>query len=315
MKTKIPGIHHVTAISGAAQENLDFYTKMLGLRFVKKTVNFDDPGTYHLYYGNETGTPGTIMTFFPWANAVPGRVGSGMTSATAFSIPESSIDYWMERFADAGYDFAAPVERFDDRVLGLVDPHGLPLELVAHADGDRLPGWADGPADPEHAIRSFHGVTLNIANPQPTATLLTEVFGYEKIGDSNGRLRFQAAAGSDGTLAHAAYVDLVSIPERGRPGKGTIHHVAFRVQDDDKQVEIRRFIADIGFNVTPVIDRNYFHSIYFREPGGVLFEIATDPPGFTADESLDDLGTALKLPAQHEHRRSELEKRLPALRV
>lgn len=315
MKTKIPGIHHVTAISGDAQENLDFYTKMLGLRFVKKTVNFDDPGTYHLYYGNETGTPGTIMTFFPWAYAVPGRAGTGMTEATAFSIPKGSIGYWMARFADAGYDFAAPVRRFDEHVLALKDPHGLPLELIAHEEANTLPGWANGPVPAEHALRSFHGVTLNVTNPEPTAILLKEVFGYELIGEASGRMRFRAAANAAGDIAHASTVDLISLPERGRSGKGTVHHVAFRVPGDEEQQDIRRFIADIGFNVTPVIDRNYFHSIYFREPGGVLFEIATDPPGFTADENLADLGTALKLPPQHEPRRTELEKRLVPLSV
>lgn len=309
----IPGIHHVTAIAGPAQENLDFYAGLLGLRFVKKTVNFDDPGTYHFYYGNGTGQPGSILTFFPWANAFPGKNGTGFATATAFSVPASALDFWMERFADAAYDFDAPIERFGEQVLALNDPHGLPIELVADAREDSAEPWAHGPVPAEAAIRAFHGVTLSMRQADRSIPLIAEVFGYEALAEDGDRIRFRAS----GAGAPAAYVDVLRLPNGlpGRQGTGTVHHVAFRAKDDDELEFWRGHLSNLGLRVTTIIDRQYFHSIYFREPNGILYEIATDPPGFTADEPQETLGHALKLPAQYEHRRAELERVLPAVQI
>jgi len=302
MKPTISGLHHVTAIAGPAQRNVDFYAGFLGLRLVKKTVNFDDPGTYHLYYGDDAGRPGTILTFFPWADVVPGRAGAGMTEETAFSVPQETLDDWMSRFAEAGYDFDAPTERFGEQVLTFKDPDGLGLALVAHAEAGSRPA--------SYAVRSFHSVTLQLASPARTARLLTDVFGYEAKGEDNWRLRFQAPG-----EAHAGILDLIPARERGRAGAGTVHHIAFRAHDEAEQLEWRERVQAFGLQVTEVKDRNYFKSIYFREPGGVLFEIATDPPGFTADETMEELGSHLKLPAWLEPRRAWLEAQLPVLNM
>ncbi len=302
MPSPLSGLHHVSAIAGPPQPNVDFYVGALGLRLVKRTVNFDDPGTYHLYYGDEAGRPGTAMTFFPWANAVPGRAGGGMPSATAFSVPSDSLDFWMGRFADRALDFDAPTERFGDAVLALADPDGLPLELVAH---DAAPAE---PIPDERAIRGFHSVTLALADLTPTAKVLTDVFGWDEIGEEGGRLRFRAPGSGP-----ASVVDLVRTDERGRPGAGTVHHIAFRARGDDEQRAWRDALRTAGLRPTDVKDRQYFRSIYFREPGGVLFEIATDGPGFTADESVADLGASLKLPPWLEARRATIAQRLPPL--
>jgi glyoxalase family protein len=315
----IPGIHHVTAIAGDPQANLDFYTQVLGLRLVKKTVNFDDPGSYHFYFGDAAGTPGTILTFFPWPGAHPGRVGAGMAAATSFAIPAASLDYWMDRLAGLHPDFVAPGTRFGDQVLALRDPDGLILELIAvesatpgsseRSDEGIEKGWANETVPAEHRLRGFHGVTLCVADPKATAKLLTETFGYEAAGEQPDLLRFRSPSG-----AHAAVVDLSLKPDpppHGRMGAGTVHHVAFRAQDEKQQLEWREAIAALGVNVTAVLDRRYFHSIYFREPGGVLFEIATDPPGFQTDESFQELGTHLMLPPWLEAQRQHIERRLP----
>jgi glyoxalase family protein len=315
----IPGIHHVTAIAGDPQANLDFYTQVLGLRLVKRTVNFDDPGSYHFYFGDAAGTPGTILTFFPWPGAQPGRVGTGMAAATAFAIPAASLDYWMDRLAGLHPDFVAPVTRFGEQVLALRDPDGLILELIAVESA--APGspeqsaegtgndWASATVAAEHRLRGFHGVTLCVADPKQTAKLLTETFGYEAAGDEPDRLRFRSPLG-----ARAAIVDLSrkpAPPPHGRMGAGTVHHVAFRARDEKQQLAWREAIAALGFNVTAVLDRQYFRSIYFREPGGVLFEIATDPPGFQIDETFEELGTKLMLPPSLEPQRQHIERRLP----
>ena len=302
MPPPLAGLHHVSAIAGPPQANVDFYAGVLGLRLVKQTVNFDDPGTYHLYYGDAIGSPGTAMTFFPWANAVPGRAGAGMTSATAFSVPPNALDFWMGRFADRALDFDAPTARFGEAVLPFADPDGLPLELVAH---DAAPGES---ASDAHAIRGFHSVTLALADPTRTARVLTDVFGWEERSEEDGRLRFRSPG--DGP---ASVVDLVRTDERGRPGAGTVHHIAFRARDDDEQRAWRDALRTAGLHPTEVKDRQYFRSIYFREPCGVLFEIATDGPGFTTDESPADLGTALKLPPWLEARRDAIAQRLPPL--
>jgi glyoxalase family protein len=310
MKQTIQGLHHVTAISGAPRANVDFYAGFLGLRLVKKTVNFDDPGTYHLYYGDALGHPGTIMTFFPWSDALRGRTGSGMTSATAFAVPEGALDYWMARFADAARDFQAPRVRLGQQVLAFTDPDGLQLELVADAAAGAQAGWEDGPVPAEHAVRSFYGVTLAVDDPDPTARLLTDVFGYAPAGEEGRRLRFRAPGDAMGRV-----VDLLPPAQHSpsRLGTGTIHHVAFRARDDEEQAAWREAVASLGYHVTQALDRQYFRSIYFREPGGVLFEIATDPPGFTADEAPEALGTALKLPPWLEPQRARIERRLPVL--
>ncbi|MGI9625212.1 MAG: ring-cleaving dioxygenase [Longimicrobiales bacterium] len=307
------GLHHVTALSGGAQENLDFYSGVLGLRLVKRTVNFDDPGTYHLYYGDEAGSPGTIMTFFPWPQARPGREGAGMVSATSFLIPPSALNYWTERFAAEGCAFLGPSPRFDERVVSLRDPHGLPIELVASPNADALEAWADGPVPARWGLRGFGGVTLWVSDPKPTSLLLTEAFGYERIATEGDRTRFRTRGvgppGSVIDLYHPADV------QHAIPGRGTTHHVAFRAPDDEAHRRWREVIVAAGLHPTDIIDRQYFRSIYFREPNGILFEIATDEPGFSFDESRAELGTNLKLPSQHETLRAELERRLPALRL
>jgi glyoxalase family protein len=303
-KPTIPGIHHVTAIAGAPQENLDFYTSTLGLRFVKRTVNFDDPTTYHFYYGDSLGHPGTILTFFPWPGAQAGSGGAGMAVATAFSVPERSLEPWMERLAAAGVPFDSPEDRFGAPVLRLRDPHGTQVELVPDAV----------PAD-ELAPVGFHGVTLAVTQSEDTVRLLTEVFGYEVGGEAaeggGSRVRLRAPGAAPGSV-----VDLLTsrAHPRGLMGAGAVHHVAFRAKDAAAQLAWREAILDWGLPVTPVQDRQYFTSIYFREPGGVLFEIATDPPGFTLDEKPEELGTGLRLPPWLEPRREWIAERLPKIR-
>lgn len=304
------GIHHVTAIASDAQQNLEFYAGVLGLRLVKRTVNFDDPGTYHLYYGDEEGRPGTIMTFFPWKGAPRGSLGAGQTGATAFSVPEGSLGFWQERLRAAGLPVEDPKSRFEEEVLSFADPDGLRLELVAHAEAVDLAPWGDGPLAPNHAIRSFHGVTLIERSLGATAQVLIDSLGFE-TGDSAGdRHRFYAPRGGP-----ASRVDIVVRPEEnfGRIAVGSVHHVAFRIAGDEEQDRWRDQALRQGLQVTPMQDRNYFHSVYFREPGGVLFEVATDPPGFAVDESLAELGSALRLPEWLEPQRATLEARLPRL--
>jgi glyoxalase family protein len=310
MAPQTHGIHHVTAISGEPRRNADFYAGTLGLRLVKKTVNFDDPETYHLYYGDGGGSPGTIMTFFPWAHAPRGRVGAGQLIVTSFSIPATSLGYWTERLVEKGVRFEKPRDRFGETVLTFEDPDGLPTELVAAEDG--RPGWAEGPASAEHSVRGLHHVALAVEVPDLTAQLMTEHLGFRQVEESEGRVRFAAGEGGPGDLVDV--VGAAGFP-RGSMGVGTVHHVAFRVPDEDAQIAVREEVAALGYNVTPVLDRNYFRSIYFREPGGVLFEIATDPPGFAADEDPDHLGETLKLPPWLEKNREQIEATLPPLRV
>ena len=311
MSPETTGIHHVTAIAGEPQRNVDFYAGLLGLRVVKKTVNFDDPETYHLYYGDGAGTPGSIMTFFPWAGAPQGRIGAGQLTVTSFSVPAASLGYWTERLVEGGARFEKPEERFGETVLRFPDPDGLRLELVA-AGEDRREGWADGPAPAEQAVRGFHHVTLTVADPSRTAELMTDTLGFRQTSEAEGRTRFEAGEGGPGNTVDLA--DGTGFP-RGAMGVGTVHHVAFRVPDEASQLELRERISSLGYNVTPVLDRNYFRSIYFREPGGVLFEIATDPPGFAVDEEPEHLGESLKLPPWLEPRREWLEEVLPPLHV
>ncbi len=309
---RVPGIHHVTAISGPAQRNVDFYADLLGLRTVKQTVNFDDPGTHHLYYGDRAGTPGTAMTFFPWEHAPRGKPGSAVTEATGFSVPPGSLEFWADRLRERGATPGEVTTRFDEESLRFEDPDGLVLELVAGPATRETP--AGPPVHPdvpaESAIRAFHGVLLDVADPDPTARLLTDVMGFEHLGEYDGRLRFRGNEQDVGSI-----VDLRSTGSEAttRMGRGSVHHVAFRAQDDDEQQSWRETISGAGIPVTTVQDRCYFHSIYFREPGGVLFEIATDTPGFGIDESPEELGRKLQLPPWFETRRDELEARLPKL--
>ncbi|MBZ4690819.1 ring-cleaving dioxygenase [Cereibacter changlensis] len=301
--TTIPGIHHVTAISGPAQQNVDFYTGPMQQRLVKKTVNFDDPGTYHLYYGDEAGSPGTILTFFPFVDAGPGRAGPGMASAYAYAVPAGRFDAVMEDLALQAIDFAGPFQRFGARVIILRDPDGAPVELVETAR-------------PGTGLDGFHSVTLWLRDPAPTAKLLTSVFGYEDAGSETvcgvERLRLQAPGEERGNIVDLIRSDKAAI---ARPGAGTIHHVAFRARDDDEQRGWIDRLATAGHRTTEVIDRQYFNAIYFREPGGVLFEIATDPPGFAVDEAPDQLGQSLKLPEKYEAMRDRITRVLPPLKV
>jgi glyoxalase family protein len=303
MRQTIPGIHHVTAIAGDPQRNFDFYTGILGLRMVKRTVNFDDPATYHLYYADQTGSPGSIMTFFPWPSAPRGRAGSGQVVVTSFSIPAGSAGHWRERLGSLGVPCDGPSERFQEEVLTVTDPDGLELELVAHADP---------PSHADPALQGFHSVTLSVEGYEQTAKLLTEVLGFGQVGEEGNRFRYQATGSGP-----ASRVDVLCQPgmRPGSMGTGTVHHVAWRATDDAQQVVWRQELIRQGFNVTPVMDRNYFKSIYFREPGGVLFEIATDPPGFAIDEAPEALGGSLKLPPWLEKRRDFIEQRLPPLRL
>lgn len=312
----IPGIHHITAICGDPQRNLDFYVGVLGLRLVKKTVNFDDPGTYHLYYGDGVGTPGTIMTFFAWilppTVSARARQGTGQITATPFAVPTASLDFWIDRLMAAGVDFDGPSSRFDERVLSLRDPDDLPLELVARDGTASRTAWKEGPVPVAHAIRGFAGATLCLDGYEQTATLLEETMGLRPVGNEGSRYRFRVGEGEE-----SAAIDLHCQPEgsRGRMGIGAVHHIAWRARTDQDQAAWREAIGEVRLDVTPILDRSYFRSIYYREPGGILFEIATDSPGFTVDESPDELGTHLRLPPWLEPRRARLEAVLPELRM
>jgi glyoxalase family protein len=311
---KTTGLHHVTAMASDPQRNVDFYSRVLALRLVKKTVNFDDPSTYHFYYGDDVGSPGSIMTFFPWPGARRGRPGSGQVYSTAFEISAHSIDFWKDRLSKLGVAVTGPTIRFGDQVLSFTDPDGLLLELV----GVKTPTQgalvsaksrqADVPA--EHAIRGFFGITIAAVEGTRTRSVLTDTLGYSAVAAEGGRTRLSSGSG-----AFAGYVDLLvdkSIP-RGSPGAGTVHHVAFRTPSDATQQDDREILENLGYSVSPIMDRNYFHSIYFREPEGVLFEIATDSPGFAVDEDVEQLGSSLKLPTQYEPHRAQIEAVLPKL--
>ena len=301
------GLHHVTAFSGPAARNLDFYTRVLGLRLVKKTVNFDDPGTYHLYYGDETGRPGTILTFFPIAHAAPGRVGIGETQETAFRVPRASIGWWLQRFVETGVRHEAPTPLFGEPTLRLRDPDGMVLALVG-VDTAEGAAWSASDVPAEHAIRGLHGVTLLLVEGAATATILTDVLGLHEVGREGAFVRHAGSAG------FGAFVTLRVVGNflPGRPGAGSVHHIAFRAADDAAQAAMAEALRrEHGLSVTEQRDRQYFRSVYFREPGGVLFEIATDSPGFSVDEPLETLGSRLKLPPGLEPHRAQIEDALP----
>lgn len=315
--SKVLGIHHVTAIAGDPQRNVDFYAGVLGLRLVKRTVNFDDPTTYHLYFGDERGSPGSIMTFFPWPGAPRGRAGTGQVAVTSFSIHPRSVGFWIERLVRHQVMHDGPIARGggDDaeRVISLRDRDGLLLELVAHAAAADRPAWERAPGIPgEHAIHGFHGITIWADNGDATERVLTDALGFRAVREDQRTRRFAVGDGGPGRI-----VDVRSVGGfgAGAIGAGTVHHVAFAVHDDESQAALREQLLVDAFEPTPVIDRKYFRSVYFHEPGGVLFELATIPPGFTVDEPLDRLGAGLMLPEEYEADRAELERTLPPIHV
>jgi glyoxalase family protein len=305
MKPLITGIHHITAIAGNPQANIDFYTGILGLRLVKKTINFDAPDVYHFYFGDELGRPGTVFTTFPFTGARKGTKGTGELTYTAFSIPADSLDYWKLRLEKFGIPISDVLTRFGDKLIRFEDHDGMGIELIANDQDDRE-GWSYAQIPQELSIKGFYGATLNLRNQELTAQLLTNHMDYRFIAEENGRFRY-GTEGKPGDI-----VDIVVNPtvNRGQQSAGTVHHIAFRTANTTTQLEIQKILLENGYQVTEVKDRNYFMSIYFREPGGVLFEIATDEPGFAIDEEEAHLGELLKLPEWAEPSRAQIEKGL-----
>jgi glyoxalase family protein len=310
MENQIKGIHHITAIAGDAKRNYDFYTKVLGLRLVKKTVNFDDPYTYHFYYGDKEGTPGTILTFFPWEGIAPGRRGTRQVTEIGYSVPENSLEFWTQRFKKFNITYNNISEKFGEKYLTFIDPDGLKLELTVPENTDKRIPWETPEIISDNATRGFHSITITSNNIESTASILVDVFGYKLFKQEVNRYRFITD-----TVENAAIVDLVEVKGEhpGHVAGGSVHHVAFRVANEAVQMYFHEKIEALGFNITKQIDRNYFYSLYFREPGGVLFEIATDNPGFAIDEAVEELGSNLKLPAQFEKSRSSIESKLVKL--
>lgn len=310
MHNRILGLHHITAIADNAKRNFDFYTKILGLRMVKKTVNFDDPGTYHFYFGDEEGTPGTILTFFPWEGIGAGTAGAGMATNIGYSVPAGSLEFWAERFRKFNVTQDEITELFGEKFLAFRDPDGLNLQLIIPGTTDKRKPWESDDVNADVATRGFHNITLTLKDKDKTAEILTDVLGYQFQAQEGSRYRFKTDA-----IDTAAIVDILEMPDAkgGHNAAGTNHHVAFRVKDDNVLMEFREKVLSRGLSITPKIDRDYFFSLYFREPGGVLFEIATDNPGFTKDEALNELGSTLRLPKQYEQSRDKIEKFLPQL--
>jgi glyoxalase family protein len=309
MEMRQNGIHHITAIAGPAQRNLDFYTRVLGLRLVKKTVNFDDPGTYHFYYGDETGQPGTILTFFPWEHSAPGQIGAGETQETVFRVPEGAIGYWTNRLTEKGVAHEAPEQRFGETVIAFKDPDGMRLALVSVPGIETEPAWSAGGIPAEHAIRGFHSASLLVANAIPTGAILTDIFGFSEVGREGSRIRYKAG---DTALGGLIDLDAPGGVQRGQSGAGTVHHIAFRAASDEVQAAmVKRLMQNHAIRATQQKNRDYFRAVYFREPNGILFEIATDDPGFAVDEPAETLGQALKLPRFLEARRERIEAMLP----
>ncbi len=310
MNKLITGLHHITALASDAQANVNFYAGVLGLRLIKKTVNFDAPDVYHLYYGDEKGSPGTILTFFPYSGIPKGRLGKGQLTATSFSIPEYSMNYWMKRLNKFHIHYEGPEERFNELMIYFEDHDGLGLELVANNRDERA-GFTYGNIPQEHAIKGFYGMTLAEEGYEKTAGLLVSQMDHALIAEKGNRFRY-SASGKPGD-----FVDILCTPDslKGLAGYGTVHHVAFATATEATQQQAREKLLKFGLNVTPVLDREYFHSIYFRESGGVLFEIATLCPGFTIDESLEHLGESLKLPPWEEKNRDRIENELPPIQL
>jgi len=310
MENKILGLHHITAIAGQAQRNYNFYTKTLGLRLVKKTVNFDDPGTYHFYYGDEVGSPGSILTFFPWEGVQKGRTGTGMATEIGYSVPAASLEFWNHRFNELKVNHQTVRERFGEQFLSFEDPDGLLLNLIVSSAEDKRKPWTTAQVNADVATKGFHSIVLTVKKMEPTAKILTEIFGFRLFKQEGNHYRFITDAN-----ATANIVDVVEEPEGnyGHNAVGTNHHVAFRAKDDAIMMEFREKAMSAGLNITEKIDRNCFYSLYFREPNGVLFEIASDNPGFVIDEPVSELGTHLMLPPQYETNRNRIEAWLPVL--
>jgi glyoxalase family protein len=303
------GIHHITAITGKPQDNLDFYEGFLGQKLVKQTINFDDPSAYHFYFADATGSPGTVLTFFYWENVPAGTSGSGEVSSIAYEIPEGSVDFWKERAYEFNVSFIEKTNHLDEPILSLTDPDGLTIELVPVEETAPVTVWKGGDVLPQHALRGFRGVMLSVINPQSMLPVLNESLGYEITEQDDTFVRF-SAMGERGTL-----VDIKEVPNArsARQGVGSVHHVAFRAVDAAAQQEIRNQLIEAGLEPTPVIDRHYFQSVYAMTPGGVLFEVATDGPGFTFDEEMDEFGETLQVPGEFLHRKEEIEQMLPSI--
>lgn len=310
MENHDKGIHHITVLAGDAQRNADFYVKSLGMRLVKKSVNQDDPGTYHLFYGNANGSPGSGLTFFPWPMAQQGKPGLGEAVKVALAVPSGSIDYWVEHFGEEGIDFDGPYDRFGQEAIGFKDPDRLQLELVFDEQVKQLPGWDEGTVPAEYGIRGFRGTTLRLKGHEATAEVLKNVFDFKETEQVDNAWHYTTDAPIGGSV----------IIEEGETkpsanGRGIVHHVAFRAEDDGELIELREKVIEMGLNPTEIIDRHWFHSVYFRSPGGVLFEIATDGPGYDVDEDPDKLGQKLILPPWLESKREMIEKQLPEITV
>ncbi len=306
---RLLGLHHVTAIASDPKRNIAFYTQVLGLRLVKKTVNFDDPTTYHLYYGDYAATPGTLLTFFLWEGLPRGRAGNGMVGTVAYAVPADALDFWRGRLRANGVT-AADAPRLGENAIAFTDPDGLSLELVGTAEPDPRPPAPHPEVPARYGIRGFHSVTLRAGTGERTAWVLTQDMGYQVVAQDGSRARYTPETSGPGTLVDLR-IDPDDLP--GRSGVGTVHHVAFRTPDDASQRQAHAELTTRGFGVSPIMDRCYFHSIYYREPNGVLFEIATDGPGFTIDEPLDQLGGSLRLPPWQEDSRAKIEAALPPL--
>jgi glyoxalase family protein len=305
---KTAGIHHISAMVNDAQRNIDFYSGVLGLRLVKRTINFDRPEVYHLYFGNETGEPGTVITFFPWANQLKGRIGTGQVGVFSFMIPYGSTLFWERRLKNFGIEFSIST-RFGEKYVNFKDPDGLPIELVEKKGGP-VNNWSFDEITSDVAINGFCGATLISRQPNKTADVLENILGLECLGQEDGYLRFQ----SDTQIGNT--IDIKLLPEvRGLMGAGTVHHLAWRAKNEEELQNWRSLLVEKGYNPTEILDRNYFKALYFHEEGGILFEIATDPPGFTVDEPLNKLGETLMLPTWFESKREELEEILPPIEV
>ena len=312
MEKTINGIHHITVMASDPQANYDFYTQILGMRFIKKTVNFDAPDVYHLYYADEVGTPGTVLTFFPFPDARRGKRGTGEITVISFSVTSNSLQYWMERFANLGIEFNGPKSKFGYEFISLLDPDGMKIEIVADKNVDSILGWYNGEISPEHSIRKFFGTTFYLKDSKATEGLLSGIMGAKLIS-AEGKIK-RYSLGEKESLSFVDIIEDANAP-RAIGGAGTVHHIAWRTANDEEQLDWREKVLANGLYPTEMVDRNYFHSIYFREPGGILFEIATDQPGFMVDESFENLGTELKLPEWHEPKRKLIEQILVPLKT